>query len=86
MLKGVARKDFDIVASWSVDRLGRSLIDLVNVLQELYSTRVDLYLHQQVINTTTPAGKALFGTMGGPTHILQRSGQPRGATPLSTKS
>jgi len=64
MLKGVARKDFDIVASWSVDRLGRSLIDLVNMLQELHSTGVNLYLHQQGINTTTPAGKALFGMMG----------------------
>ena len=64
MLRGVARKDFDVVASWSVDRLGRSLIDLVNMLQELHSTGVDLYLHQQGINTTTPAGKALFGMMG----------------------
>ena len=64
MLKGVVRKDFDIVAAWSVDRLGRSLIDLVGFLQELHSTGVDLYLHQQGINTTTPAGKALFGMMG----------------------
>lgn len=53
-----------MVASWSVDRLGRSLIDLVNMLQELHATGVDLYLHQQGINTTTPAGKALFGMMG----------------------
>lgn len=64
LLKGVSRKDFDVVASWSVDRLGRSLIDLVSMLQELHSTGVDLYLHQQGINTTTPAGKALFGMMG----------------------
>lgn len=64
LLKGVARKDFDVVASWSVDRLGRSLIDLVNLLQELHSTGVDLYLHQQGVNTTTPAGRALFGMMG----------------------
>jgi len=64
MLKGVARKEFDIVAAWSVDRLGRSLIDLVELLQELHSMGVDLYLHQQGINTTTPAGKALFGMMG----------------------
>lgn len=64
LLKGVARKEFDIVAAWSVDRLGRSLIDLVGLLQELHSTGVDLYLHQQGINTTTPAGKALFGMMG----------------------
>jgi DNA invertase Pin-like site-specific DNA recombinase len=64
MLKGVSRKDFDIVAAWSVDRLGRSLIDLVGLLQELHATGVDLYLHQQGINTTTPAGKAMFGMMG----------------------
>jgi DNA invertase Pin-like site-specific DNA recombinase len=64
MLKGVARKEFDLVAAWSVARLGRSLIDLVELLQELHSMGVDLYLHQQGINTTTPAGKALFGMMG----------------------
>jgi DNA invertase Pin-like site-specific DNA recombinase len=64
MLKGVARKDFDIAAAWSVDRLGRSLIDLVGLLQELHSTGVELYLHQQGVNTMTPAGKAMFQMMG----------------------
>ena len=64
LLKGVARKDFDLAAAWSVDRLGRSLIDLVAILQELHSTGVDLYLHQQGVNTRTPAGKALFGMLG----------------------
>jgi DNA invertase Pin-like site-specific DNA recombinase len=64
MLKGVARKEFDVVASWSVDRLGRSLIDLVGLLKELHSTGIDLYLHKQAINTTTPAGKAMFQMMG----------------------
>ena len=64
LLKGVARKEFDVVAAWSVDRLGRSLVDLLGLLQELHSTGVDLYLHQQGINTTTPAGKALFQMMG----------------------
>lgn len=64
MLKGVSRKEFEVVASWSVDRLGRSLVDLITMLQELHSTKVDLYLHKQGINTTTPAGKALFGMLG----------------------
>lgn len=64
LLHGVARKDFDVVAAWSVDRLGRSLVDLVALLQELHSTGIDLYLHQQGVNTTTPAGKALFQMMG----------------------
>lgn len=64
LLKAVSRKEFDLVASWSVDRLGRSLVDLITMLQELHSTHVDLYLHKQGINTTTPAGKALFGMLG----------------------
>ena len=64
MLRGVVRRDFDLVASWSVDRLGRSLVDLVALLQELHSKKVDLYLHQQGIDTTTPAGEALFGMLG----------------------
>jgi DNA invertase Pin-like site-specific DNA recombinase len=60
----VARKEFDLVAAWSVDRLGRSLIDLVGVLQELHAKHVDLYLHQQGIDTTTPSGRAMFQMMG----------------------
>lgn len=58
------RRRFDIVAAWSVDRLGRSLQDLVGFLSELHGAGVDLYLHQQGIDTTTPAGKALFQMMG----------------------
>jgi DNA invertase Pin-like site-specific DNA recombinase len=64
LFKGVARREFDVVAAWSVDRLGRSLVDLIALLQELHSVGVDLYLHQQGINTATPAGKALFQMMG----------------------
>jgi DNA invertase Pin-like site-specific DNA recombinase len=64
MLKGVSRKEFDVVAAWSVDRLGRSLIDLVVLLKELHSTGIDLYLHKQAINTTTPSGRAMFQMMG----------------------
>jgi len=64
LLKGVAQRRFDIVAAWSVDRLGRSLADLIGFLQELHGVGIDLYLHQQGLNTTTPAGKALFGMLG----------------------
>jgi DNA invertase Pin-like site-specific DNA recombinase len=64
LLQVVARKEFNLVAAWSVDRIGRSLIDLVGVLQELHSKHVDLYLHQQGIDTTTPSGKAMFQMMG----------------------
>ena len=63
-MQAVARKEFDLVAAWSVDRIGRSLIDLVGTLQELHAKNVDLYLHQQGIDTTTPSGKAMFQMMG----------------------
>jgi DNA invertase Pin-like site-specific DNA recombinase len=50
--------------AWSVDRLGRSLKDLVGFLSELHALKVDLFLHQQGLDTTTPAGKAMFQMMG----------------------
>jgi DNA invertase Pin-like site-specific DNA recombinase len=52
------------VAAWSVDRLGRSLQDLVAFLGELHGARVDLYLDRQGVDTSTPAGKALFQMLG----------------------
>ena len=56
MLKDATRGRFDVLLAWSVDRLGRSLPDLVNGLQELHGARVDLFLHQQALDTTMPAG------------------------------
>jgi DNA invertase Pin-like site-specific DNA recombinase len=64
LLKAVTRREVDLVAAWSVDRLGRSLQNLVETLGELHEKRVGLYLHQQGVDTTTPAGKALFQMMG----------------------
>lgn len=64
LLKDAARRKFGLIASWSVDRLGRSLQDLVSFLSEVHAKKVDLYLHQQGMDTTTPAGKALFQMMG----------------------
>jgi DNA invertase Pin-like site-specific DNA recombinase len=59
-----ARRKFDLVMAWSVDRLGRSLQDLVAFLSELRALKIDLFLHQQGLDTTTPAGKALFQMLG----------------------
>ncbi len=60
----VARREMDMVAAWSVDRLGRSLRDLVTFLGELQAKDVDLYLHVQGLDTSTPAGRAMFGMLG----------------------
>lgn len=64
MMKGIARRDFDMVASWSVCRLGRSLQHLITLLGDLDARKVDLYLHVQAIDTSTPSGKAMFQMMG----------------------
>ncbi len=64
LCKAATRKEFDVVMAWSVDRLGRSLQDLVQFLGELHAKGVDLYLDRQGVDTTTPGGKALFQMMG----------------------
>ncbi len=64
LCQGIARREFDQVAAWSVDRLGRSLQELVAFLGELHAKGCDLYLHQQGIDTGTPAGKAMFQMLG----------------------
>jgi DNA invertase Pin-like site-specific DNA recombinase len=64
MCRDAAKRQFDVVMAWSVDRLGRSLQDLVGFLSELHALRIDLFLHQQGLDTTTPAGKAMFQMMG----------------------
>jgi DNA invertase Pin-like site-specific DNA recombinase len=64
LCRGIARREFDQVAAWSVDRLGRSLQNLVAFLGELQAKGIDLYLHQQGLDTSTPAGKAMFQMMG----------------------
>jgi DNA invertase Pin-like site-specific DNA recombinase len=64
LCRDATRREFDMVMAWSVDRLGRSLQDLVGFLSELHALKVDLYLHQQGLDTTTPSGKAMFQMMG----------------------
>jgi DNA invertase Pin-like site-specific DNA recombinase len=64
LLKAVTRREVDLVAAWSVDRLGRSLTDLLSFLGELHAKGCDLYLHQQGLDTSTPAGRAMFQMMG----------------------
>lgn len=64
MLKAAARREFDVIMAWSLDRLGRSLQHLVSFLGEIHAKGIDLYLHQQGVDTTTPAGKAMFQMCG----------------------
>jgi DNA invertase Pin-like site-specific DNA recombinase len=64
ILKAANRREFDIIMAWSVDRLGRSLQHLVGFLDDIHAKGVDLYLHMQNIDTSTPSGKAMFQMAG----------------------
>jgi len=64
MLADATRRQFDVVLAWDVSRLGRSLRELLECFETLKATGVDLYLDQQGVDTTTPAGRALFGMAG----------------------
>ena len=60
MFNGVKRGDFDLIMVWNVDRLGRSLRQLISFLDQLHSKNIDLFINKQGVDTTTPAGKMLF--------------------------
>jgi len=60
LCKGIMRKEFDMVASWAVDRLGRSLKELVLLLSDMKDKGVNLYLHQQGLDTSTEFGRMMF--------------------------
>ena len=47
LCRDAARREFGMVMAWSVDRLGRSLQDLVGFLSELHALKIDLFLRQQ---------------------------------------
>src|SRR5215471_2691439 len=64
MCRDATKRQFDVVMAWSVDRLGRSLQDLIAFLSEIHALGIDLFLHQQGLDTTPPAGKAMFQMMG----------------------
>lgn len=64
LLKAIARREVDMVAAWSVDRLGRSLRDLVSLLSDLQAKGVDLFLLKQGLDTSTPSGRAMFQMLG----------------------
>jgi DNA invertase Pin-like site-specific DNA recombinase len=64
MLKQAQRRRFDVVMAWAIDRIGRSLVDLLNTIETLKACGVDLYLDQQAIDTTTPSGKLMLQMTG----------------------
>ena len=64
LIKDATRKKFDMILTFSVCRLGRSLSDLVSFLNEMNSINCDLYIHQSGISSKTASGKMLFQMIG----------------------
>jgi DNA invertase Pin-like site-specific DNA recombinase len=61
LFRMIQRKEIDVVMAWSIDRLGRSIVDLASFMVEVQATGVDLYIEKQAINTATPSGRMIFG-------------------------
>lgn len=64
LLKDATRGKFDTVMVWSIDRLGRSLQHLITIVNELRAIDIDLYIHQQALDTRTPSGQLCFSIFG----------------------
>ncbi|MDH6154945.1 DNA invertase Pin-like site-specific DNA recombinase [Polynucleobacter sphagniphilus] len=64
MMKMATQRKFEMVMCWSIDRLGRSLQHLVEILNELQSMKIDLFFMQQGMDTTTPSGRMIFSVFG----------------------
>lgn len=64
MLRSATRREFDVLMVWAVDRISRSVADLVTTLNDLHASGIDLYIDQQTIDTTTPTGKAMYQMAG----------------------
>ena len=64
MMKAATQRKFDMIMVWSIDRLGRSLQNLVEILNELQNMRIDLFFQQQGLDTSTPSGRMMFSVFG----------------------
>src|SRR3974377_2113195 len=50
MLNDAQRRKFDVIMAWAIDRLGRSLIDLLGTIHTLGGRAGVLYLQQQSLH------------------------------------
>ena len=60
MLGDAQRGRLDVVMAFALDRIGRSLADLLHTIRHLEECQVDLFIAEQMLDTTTPQGKLLW--------------------------
>ena len=63
LLKAARRRELDRIIVWRLDRWGRSLLDLVAILQELVSLDVGFVSLREALDLTTPSGRARAGML-----------------------
>lgn len=64
LMADVTRKKIEIVAVWSIDRLARSTLELIRIMMDFNAKRIDLYVHKQAIDTSTPSGRMMWQLLG----------------------
>lgn len=64
LMQAAMRKEFDLIAIWSIDRLARSTVDLFHTMLDLRERNIELYVHKQAIDTSTPSGKLMWQMLG----------------------
>lgn len=63
LMVAARKREIDLVVVWRLDRWGRSLVDLVNTLQELSSLKVGFISLNEALDLTTSSGRALAGML-----------------------
>lgn len=61
MLRDAMHGKLDVVAAYAIDRIGRTQAQCIHVLATLTEQHIAVYLHQQQVDGTTTAGKAMLG-------------------------
>lgn len=64
MLKAAHRGRFKVLFVWSLDRIARSTVHLLNVVDELHGAGIELVSLKEAIDFTSPLGKALLAVRG----------------------
>jgi DNA invertase Pin-like site-specific DNA recombinase len=61
MCRDATAGKFDLIAAWSVDRLGRSVLRLAQFVEDMRGAGVGLFLLKQGLDSETPTGRAMLG-------------------------
>lgn len=64
MLSDARKRKFDVIVCWKLDRIGRSLKHLLNLLSELEAVGVALVSYSDALDLSTPQGRLMFQIIG----------------------